>query len=109
MTKVLTNEEAALVEELAAKKTKIGDERDLCAELYNVWITRLHDFQDDPKKYKMYMELIQFMEPYSNVLKEEVREINRTICSIEGVDSIEETQHFRECNNKYGHVSPNAD
>ena len=105
----MTDQERMRVEELAAHKTVIGDERDLCAELYNIWITRLHDFQDDPKKYQMYMELIQFMEPYSNTLKEEVRQINREICAIEGVDSIEDTQYFRECNNKHGMVAPNAD
>lgn len=97
------------VQELIERKTDLGDERDLCAELYNLWITRLHDCQEVPEKYKMYMELISFMEPYANTLKEEIREINRKICELEGVSSIEETKYFRECNNTHGLIMPNAD
>lgn len=104
----MTDKESRL-KELAEKKNKIGDERDLCAEVYNVWITRLHDYQEDPVKYKMYLDLISALEPYGNSLKEEMREINREICAIEGVESIEETQYFRECNNKHGLDRPNAD
>jgi hypothetical protein len=97
------------IEELLAKKKEIGDERDLCAEVYNVWITRLHEVQNDPKKYKMYLDMIQVMEPYGQILKEEIREINRRLCEIEGVDSIDQTKHFRECNNKYNKDRPNPD
>jgi Fe-S-cluster formation regulator IscX/YfhJ len=97
------------IQELLAKKNEIGDERDLCAELYNIWITRLHDFEDDPVKYKMYIDLIGFMEPYGNRLKEDIREINRELCDIEGVDTIAETSYVRECNNTHGLDMPNAD
>jgi len=97
------------VELLIEEKNKIGDERDLCAELYNVWITRLYEVQDDPERYEMYLKLIGFMEPYSNKLKEDIRVINRRICEIEGVDSIGETSHVRECNNKHGLGMPNED
>lgn len=96
-----------MIEQLIDRKNKLGDERDLCAELYNLWITRLHEFEGDNIKYKMYMELISMMEPYANTLKEEMREINRKICNIEGVDSIGETAYARECNNKYGLDKPN--
>jgi hypothetical protein len=96
-----------MINELVERKNKLGDERDLCAELYNLWITRLHEFEDNPMKYKMYMELISMMEPYANTLKEEMREINRKICDIEGVESIGETAYTRECNNKYGLDMPN--
>lgn len=96
------------LEELIKEKNEIGDERDLCAEIYNVWITKLYKFQNDPVKYKMYMDLIAFMEPYGNILKEEIREINRKICEIEGVESIGETNYVRECNNKHGLDRPNA-
>jgi hypothetical protein len=95
------------IDELLSKKKEIGDERDLCAELYNIWITRLHDFQHDPEKYKMYMDMIQVMEPYGARLKEEIRLINKKLCDLEGVESIEETQYVRECNNRYGKQSPN--
>lgn len=97
------------VEELLKLKNQIGDERDLCAELYNIWITRLHDFQDDPEKYEMYIDLIQFLEPYGNRLKEEIREINRELCEIEGVDTIAETPYVRACNNTHGLDMPNAE
>lgn len=96
------------IEKLVERKNMLGDERDLCAELYNLWITRLHDFEDDATKYKMYMGLISMMEPYANTLKEEMREINRKICEIEGVDSIGETDYVRECNNTHGLDMPNA-
>jgi hypothetical protein len=99
----------SLVDNLVKKKNFLGDERDLCAEVYNVWITRMHECQDDPKKYEMYINMIQAMEPYGQMLKEEMREINRQICEIYGVDSIDQTPHVRECNNKYGKVSPNAE
>jgi hypothetical protein len=97
------------IEQLIELKNKIGDERDLCAELYNVWITRLYEVQDDPEKYEMYIGLIGFMEPYGNKLKEDIRVINRRICEIEGVDSIGETSHVRECNNTHGLDMPNAE
>ncbi len=97
-----------MIDDLVKTKNKLGDERDLCAELYNLWITRLHENELDKEKYKMYMQLISMMEPYANTLKEEMREINRKICEIEGVDSIAETNYIRECNNKYGLNKPNA-
>jgi hypothetical protein len=95
------------IKELVDRKTVIGDERDLCAEIYNIWITRLHDYQEDAAKYKMYLDLISSLEPYGNKLKEEIREINREICEIYGVESIDETPYVRECNNKHGLDRPN--
>lgn len=97
------------VEALLKKKKELGDERDLCAEMYNVWITKLYEFQGDPVKYKIYMDMIQMLEPYGQFLKEDIRAINRRLCEIEGVESIDETQYFRECYNKYGKDRPNAD
>lgn len=97
------------VEALLKKKKELGDERDLCAEMYNVWITKLYEFQGDQVKYKIYMDMIQMLEPYGQFLKEDIRAINRRLCEIEGVESIDETEYFRECNNKYGKDRPNAD
>lgn len=96
------------IEQLVDEKRKLCNERDLCAELYNVWITKLHDFQDDLVKYEMYMQLIQNMEPYGNLLKARIREINKEICEHLGVDSIEKTPYAFECTNKYGLDKPNA-
>lgn len=97
------------VEQLFAKKQELGSERDLCAEMYNVWITKLHEFQTIPEKYNMYMKLIGMLEPYTNTLKEEIREINRQICEIEGVDNIEDTPYTRECVYKYGMDKPKGE
>jgi hypothetical protein len=96
-------------EKLFEKKEKLAKERDLCAELYNVWITKLHEFQNDPVKYEMYVGLINNMEPYGQLLKEEIREINREICKIEGVDNIEDTPYVHYCEAKYGNMTPNND
>jgi hypothetical protein len=96
-----------VINDLLEKKKILGDERDLCAEVYNVWITRMYECQDDPVKYEMYINMIQVMEPYGQMVKEEIREINRQLCEIEGVDSIDETPYLRECNNKYGNAKPN--
>lgn len=98
-----------MINDLITLKNKLGDERDLCAELYNLWITRLYEHESNKEKYKMYMSLIAVLEPYTNTLKEEIREINRQICEIEGVESISQTSYMRECNNKHGLDKPNAD
>jgi hypothetical protein len=97
-----------MIEDIIKHKNKLGDERDLCAELYNLWITRLYEFEQNPEKYEMYMNMIKMMEPYSNLLKEEIRELNRQICLIEGVESIGETKYVRECNNAHGLDKPNS-
>lgn len=88
------------------KKKELAQERDLCAELYNVWISKLAEFEDDPVKYELYIKMINNMEPYGQMLKEEIREINRQICKLEGVESIEETEHMIDCTYKYGYEKP---
>jgi hypothetical protein len=105
----MKTEDVDLVNNLAKKKNLLADERDLCAEVYNFWITRMHEFQDNPQKYEMYINMIQVMEPYGQIIKEEIREINREICEIYGVDSIEQTPHSRECVSRYGKDRPNAE
>jgi hypothetical protein len=95
------------IDELVKEKRELYNERDLCAELYNLWITKLHDYQDDAEKYEMYMGLIHNMEPYAYTVKEQIRTINRKICEFYGVDSIEKTPHAFECTSKYGYEKPN--
>jgi hypothetical protein len=95
------------IDKLVEEKRNLCVERDLCAELYNVWITKLHDVQEDEVQYEMYVGLIQNMEPYGNKLKSRIREINKEICEHFGVDSIEKTPYYFECVNKYGFDSPN--
>ncbi len=82
-------------------------ERDLCAEIYNIWITKLHDYQYDKEKYELYMQMISNLEPYGSMVKEQIREINNKICEIMGVDSIGDTPYALDCNNKYGFDQPN--
>lgn len=98
-----------MLEELIAEKNRVGDERDLCAELYNLWITRLYEYENDKVLYKKYMDLIAMFEPHANSLKEEIRVLNRKICELEGVDSIGDTDYVRECNNAHGLDKPNAE
>jgi len=98
-----------LQQTLMNKKVELGRERDLCAELYNLWISKLYEFQDEPKKYDLYMSLINNMEPYGDMVKEEIREINRKICELEGVDAIEDTEYVLECEYKYGYYKPNVE
>ena len=96
-------------DKLFVKKQELGAERDLCAELYNVWITKLHEFENDPPKYELYMNMINNMEPYGALLKQEMRVINQEICKIEGVDAIEDLpQYTRQCVYKYGNEMPNG-
>lgn len=96
------------IEELLKQKEELCRERDLCAELYNVWITKLHDYQKDRDKYELYMKMINNMEPYGSMIKEQIREINRKLCEIKGVDSIGDTEFAYECVNKYGYDAPNS-
>jgi hypothetical protein len=96
------------LQEILQAKTDLCKERDLCAELYNVWITKLHDYQHDKEKYEFYMKLINNMEPYGQMVKEQIRELNRKICQIEGKDSIGDTEYEFECIAKYGFDAPNV-
>lgn len=97
------------IQQLVNEKKELCNERDLCAELYNLWITKLHDFQEDAEKYEMYMNLIQNMEPYGSALKSRIREINKSICEYYNVNTIEETPYYFECTSKYGFDIPNEE
>jgi 5'-3' exonuclease len=55
----------------------------------------------------MYLKMIDNLEPYANMIKEEIRVCNREICKIEGVESIEDTPYGMECTYKYGYEKPN--
>ena len=96
-----------ILQDVLNKKSILCKERDLTAELYNLWITKMHDFQDDKYKYEMYLKMIDNLEPYANMIKEEIRVCNRKICEIEGVESIADTSFGVECTYKYGYEKPN--
>ena len=95
------------LQDVLSRKKILCSERDLTAELYNLWITKMHDFQDNNEKYEMYLKMIDNLEPYANMVKEEIRVCNREICQIEGVDSISETPYEQNCVYKYGYEKPN--
>ena len=97
-----------LIQTIVDEKSILCKERDLTAELYNLWITKLHDFEDIPEKYEQYMKMIDNLEPYANMLKEAIREKNSEICKHYGVNSISDTPHSVECINKYGYDRPNG-
>jgi hypothetical protein len=96
------------LQQLAEHKTKLNTERDLCCELGNAWLTRLHDSEDDEDKYELYTRLIADLEEYSQIVKSEVVEINKRICEILNVDSIEDTEYAHTCQSKYGLDKPNV-
>lgn len=96
-----------ILEKLHKEKEKLCLERDMCAEMCNMWITRLHDFQENEDKYKVYANLLMSTEKYTNTLKEEVREINRKICEILKVNDINETDYVHTCKYKFGMDRPN--
>ena len=97
-----------LIQTIVDKKETLCKERDLTAELYNLWITKLHYFEDDENKYEQYMKMIDNLEPYANMLKEEIRQCNREIIEHYGVKSINETPYAVECINKHGYDRPNG-
>lgn len=95
------------ISEVVERKKTLCKERDLTAELYNLWITKMHDHQGNEFKYNQYADMIQNLEPYSNMVKEEIRECNRLICEIEGVEAIEDTEYTEDCTYRYGYSRPN--
>jgi len=95
------------LEQLVDRKNKLNAERDLCCELGNAWLTRMHDSEDNDIKYELYTRLITDLEEYSQIVKSEVVDINKTICHILNVESIEDTEYAHTCQSKYGLEKPN--
>jgi hypothetical protein len=94
------------VEKLFQLKEELCKERDLCAELCNIWLTKMHRCQTDEVKYEKYLTLINDNEPYTQELKLEISELNKKICQLEGVESITDTPYTHSCVSKYGFDSP---
>ena len=103
----LTLQSMTELEQLAERKNKLNSERDLCCELGNLWLTHLHASEDDDKLYELYSRLLNDLEEYSQIVKAEVSAINRRICEILGVESIEDTAYAHVCQSKYGLEQPN--
>lgn len=94
------------IDQLFEKKKRISLERDLCAEFYNLMLSKANESVNDPKHYDYYLDVVELMEPFAKELKEEVREINKRICEICGVDKIDETPYTVECQDRYGFSKP---
>jgi|JI10StandDraft_1071094.scaffolds.fasta_scaffold1230465_2 lipoprotein NlpI len=72
------------VEQLLEAKAKLCKERDRCADVYNVLIAYLIEAEDTPEQYEVFAQLIENLEPYSNLTKERMRELNRKIAELGG-------------------------
>jgi len=97
------------VKKMFELKNELCKERDLCAELCNIWLTRMYQNQGNKEEYNKYLKLIQDTEPYTRQLKAKISELNKKICEVEGVDSITDTEYTHECVSKYGFDFPNTD
>lgn len=86
------------IEKLVKEKNTLANERNLIAELYNVLLNKMYLYQKDKNKYELLKMMMDEMEKYSRMVKQEYRDICDEICKIEGVESIEQTQYFTsEC------------
>ena len=94
------------IEELFEKKKRLSMERDLCAEFYNLMLSKANENVDNPKHYDYYLDIVELMEPYAKGTKQEIRELNAKICEICGVDNIEDTPYTIECEDRYGFSKP---
>jgi len=94
------------IQALFEQKEELCKERDLCAELCNIWITRMYHYQDDKQRYERFLQMINTTEPYTQDLKSQIAALNRRICELEGVESIADTQYTHVCVSKYGFDAP---
>jgi len=94
------------LEDLYKKKQRLALERDMCAEFYNLMLSKANQNVDNPDHYNYYLDLVEMMEPFAKEVKQSVRDVNKEICEICGVDNIEETQYSIECQDRYGFSKP---
>ena len=94
------------LEKLLERKKRLSMERDLCAEFYNLMLTKANQSVDDPKHYDYYLDVVEIMEPYAKTTKQEIREINKEICEIVGVENIKDTEYHLDCEDRYGFSKP---
>ena len=97
------------LQEIYEEKKKLCMERDLCAEFYNLMLSKANKNVDDEEQYSYYLDVVQLMEPYARATKEKIRIINREICEIIGVQSITETEYHIDCEDRYGFSKPELD
>jgi|TARA_R100001510_G_C7510870_1_gene110580 hypothetical protein len=94
------------VDDLMVKKKRLSLERDLCAEMYNLMLSKANANINNEDKHKYYLDVVELMEPYAKETKEEIREINRQICKLVGRDTLKDTIYNLECEDRYGLSKP---
>lgn len=94
------------VQKLYEIKEELSNERDLCAELCNIWLSKMYRNQDNKENYEKYLRLINETESYTQELKAEISKLNRQLCDILGVDTLINTQYEHVCKSKYGFDKP---
>lgn len=94
------------IEDLYKKKQRLALERDMCAEFYNLMLSKANQNVDSPDHYDYYLDLVEMMEPFAKEVKQSIREVNKQICEICEVDNIEKTPYSIECEDRYGFSKP---
>lgn len=94
------------LEKLFERKKRLSMERDLCAEFYNLMLSKANESVDSPQHYNYYLDVVELMEPYAKETKEEIRELNKQICNLLDVENIKETEYHLECEDRYGFSKP---
>lgn len=87
-------------------KEELSNERDLCAELCNIWLTKMYRNQDNKQVYDKYLKLINETEPYTQELKAQISQLNKQLCDMLGVDTLKDTDYGHICKSKYGFDQP---
>jgi len=69
------------LEELLQDREKLCKYRDSLADLYNEYIQKLVENENNEKEFNRYCKLIEDLEPETRMTKEQMREINREIAN----------------------------
>jgi hypothetical protein len=65
--------------ELLERREELCKYRDGLADLYNIYIQKLVEHENDEAEFNKYCALIEGLEPETRITKEKMREINREI------------------------------
>ncbi len=98
--------DAIEVLKLWERKKQLSKERDLCAEFYNLMLSKANENVNNKEHYDYFLDVVEKMEPYAKDTKEEIREINKQICELVGEKNIKDTPYNLECEDRYGFSKP---
>jgi hypothetical protein len=96
------------IQKIYEMKEELSNERDLCAELCNIWLTKMYRSQDNKENYEKYLKLINETEPYTQELKAQITRLNKQLCDMLNVDTLSNTDYEHVCKSKYGFDQPNS-